>query len=208
MSKRRDTNILWENLFLVCLCFKLEEVTIRERHLFPRPDTERQSTHADKVTTTGFDLAGITRTKKFLFLSDLHLLIRSFPVVHSPVPSTVIRFIYKPLLHQPALKHSDISFTSSINFHYLLIRLYLQDANYESTHYLIMLIYTTVNRFPILSICTQNKPSGFFPFCALSPQSILQWFSLPFLILCLRRIYDFILIAFWHVPLIAMSKAP
>lgn len=169
MSKRCDTKKLWEILFSVCLCLKLEEVTIRERHLFPRHDMERQSTRAGKVTTTGFDLADITRTKKLLFLSDLHLLISSLPVVHSPIPITVIRFIYKPLLRQPALKHSDVSFTFSVHFHYLLIRLHLQDANYESIHYLIMLIYITMNRFPILSICTQNKPSCSFPLCALSP---------------------------------------
>lgn len=68
----------------------------------------------------------------------------SLPVVHSPIAITVIRFKYKSLLRQPALKHSDISFTFSIHFHSLLIRLCLQDANYESTRYLIMLIYTII----------------------------------------------------------------
>lgn len=120
--------------------------------------------------------------KNFLFLRDSTSLSgHSLPVVHSPIPITVIRFKYKPLLCQPALKHSDISFTFSIYFHSLLIRLCLEDANYDSTHYLIMLIHTIIwTDFPFyLSAPRTNLPVlSPVPFsCNLYYSDFLLFFS-------------------------------
>ena len=136
---------------------------------------ERQSTCADKDNTNGLNLADITGTRNFLLLTYISSSGHSLHVVHSPLPITITKFKYKPVLHQPALKCFDISFTFSIHFHSLLIRICLHVANYKSTLYLIMLIHTIIwTDFPFYLPAPRLKPHVLSPMLEQArPQSFL-----------------------------------